>query len=153
MRKILIGTVGLIFAATGAVFAASSMELANSQLQVKTANGNSYVSGGFGVDERENLRAISKDENLELSFALQNKEYLGGANVIIKDSKGRDVLQAVSDGPLFFAQLPEGTYTLEATTSRKTLKQVVHVPAKEQARVYFAWRSVDEPATQAMAQQ
>ena len=153
MKKILLGTVGLFFAATGPVFAGSSMELADSQFQVKTANAISYVSGGFGVDEREDLRAISKGDNLELSFALQNKEYLGGANVIIKDSRGRDVLQAVSDGPLFFAQLPEGTYTIEATTTGKTLKQVVHVPAKGQARAYFAWRSVDELATQALAQQ
>lgn len=152
MKKILIGTVGLFFAATGSAFAGSSMELADSQLHLKTANGIPYVSGGFGVDEREHLRAMSKDDNLELSFALQNKEYLGGANVIIKDSKGRDVLRAVSDGPLFFAQLPEGTYTVEATASGKTLKQVVHVPAKGQARVYFAWRSVEEPATQALAQ-
>lgn len=151
MKKILIGTVGLFFAAAGPVFAGSSMELADSQLQVKTANGIPYVSGGFGVDERENLRAMSKDDNLELSFALQNKEYLGGANVLIKDSRGRDVLRAVSDGPLFFAELAEGTYTVEATTSGKTLKQAVHVPAKGQARVYFAWRS-EEPASQAIAQ-
>ena len=151
MKKILIGTVGLFFAAAGPVFAASSMELADSQLQVKTANGIPYVSGGFGVEERENLRAMSKDDNLELSIALQNKHYLGGANVLIKDSRGRDVLRAVSDGPLFLAQLPEGTYTVEATTSGKTLKQAVHVPAKGQARVYFAWRS-EEPASQAIAQ-
>jgi hypothetical protein len=153
MKKILRGTVGLFFAATGPVFAGSSMEVADSQFQVKNANGIPYVSGGFGIDDRENLRAMSKDDNLELSFALQNKKYLGGANVIIKDSRGRDVLQAVSDGPLFFAQLPEGTYTVEATTNGKTLKQVVHVPAKGQARVYFAWRSVEESATQALAQQ
>lgn len=152
MKKIMVGTVGLFLAAAGPVFAGSSMELADSQLQVKTANGIPYVSGGFGVDERENLRAMSKDDNLELSFALQNKEYLGGADVLIKDSKGRDVLQAVSDGPLFFAQLPQGTYTVEATISGKTLKQIAQVPAKGQARVYFAWRSVEERVPQAMAQ-
>ena len=129
------------------------MGIADLQPQVKSASGIPYVSGGFGVEERENLRAMSKDDNLELSFALQNKHYLGGANVLIKDSRGRDVLEAVSDGPLFFAQLPEGTYTVEATTSGKTLKQIVHVPDKGQARVYFAWTSVEEPATQAMAQQ
>ena len=51
-----------------------------------TDNGIPYVSGGFGMDERENLRAMSKDDNLELSFAAQNENYLGGAKIFIKKS-------------------------------------------------------------------
>jgi hypothetical protein len=126
--------------------------VAAEELAVKTSNGVSYLSGGFGTDERERLRSITKGDNLELSFALQNKEYLGGANILIKDGKGNNVLEAVSDGPLFVVNLPEGTYTVEATAMGKTVKQAVHVPSKGHARLYFTWNSADKATTQAMAQ-
>jgi hypothetical protein len=151
MKKILIQTVGLFLFAAAPVFAGSPTE---SQLQVKTDKGIPYVSGGFGVDERENLRAMSKGDNLELSFALQNKDYLGGAAIAIKDRNGKEILEAVSDGPLFFAKLPAGTYTVEATAMGKTLEQVAHVPAKGQTQIHFAWKELKrETATQTLANQ
>src|SRR5919106_3591251 len=143
MKKILMGTVGLLFA-VGPLFAGSATEFPDSQLQVTTANGIPYVSGGFGLGERENLRAMSKDDNLELSFALQNKNYLGGAEVLIKDRNGKEVLHTVSDGPLFFAKLPKGTYTTEATAMGQTLEQVAHVPSKGQTQLHFAWKESKE---------
>jgi hypothetical protein len=123
--------------------------VAAEELTVKTPNGLSYLSGGFGEDERERLRSITVGDNLELSFALQSNEYVGGANVLIKDAKGNNVLEAVSGGPLFLVDLPAGSYTVEATAMGKTLKQAVHVPSKGHARVYFAWNAA---TTQAMAQ-
>lgn len=125
--------------------------VAAEELTVKTSNGFSYLSGGFGEDERERLRNIAGD-NLELSFALQNKNYLGGANVLIKDARGNNVLEAISEGPLFLVDLPAGSYTVEATAMGKTLKQAVHVPSKGHAQVYFAWNEGGEATTQAMAQ-
>jgi hypothetical protein len=154
MKKILIRTVGLFLFAAAPVFAGSSTESLDSRLQVKTDNGIPYVSGGFGVDERENLRAMSKGDNLELSFALQNKDYLGGAEIAIKDRNGKEILEAVSDGPLFFTKLPAGTYTVEATAMGKTLEQVAHVPAKGQTQIHFAWKELKrETAKQTWANQ
>jgi hypothetical protein len=126
--------------------------VAAEELTVKTSNGFSYLSGGFGEDERERLRSITLGDNLELSFALQSNEYVGGANVLIKDAKGNNVLEAVSAGPLFLVDLPAGSYSVEATAMGKTLKQAVHVPSKGHARVYFAWNAGGEATTQAMAQ-
>lgn len=126
--------------------------VAAEELTAKTSNGVSYLSGGFGEDERERLRSIAVGDNLELSFALQNKEYLGGANVLIKDARGNNVLEAISEGPLFLVDLPAGSYTVEATAMGKTLKQAVHVPSKGHAQVYFAWNEGGEATTQAMAQ-
>jgi hypothetical protein len=126
--------------------------VAAEELTVKTSNGFSYLSGGFGEDERERLRSITVGDNLELSFALQSKEYLAGANVLIKDAKGNNVLEAISEGPLFLVDLPAGSYTVEATAMGKTLKQAVHVPSQGHARVYFAWNTGGEATTQAMAQ-
>ena len=78
--------------------------------------------------------------NLQLSFALQSGDYLGGANVEIRDSRGKTVFEGVADGPLFFAKLPSGKYTIEATAAGKTIAPVAQTPAKGQTHVYFAWR-------------
>jgi hypothetical protein len=139
MNKIMIGTFGLfLFAAP--VLAGASTEIADSRLQVKEYNGVPYVSGGFGVEERDQLGAIRNGYNLQLSFALQSGNYLGGANVEIRDSRGKTVFEGVSDGPLFFAKLPPGKYTIDATAVGKTIAQVAQAPAKGQTHVYFAWR-------------
>lgn len=143
MKKIVIGTVGLFLFAVEPVFPGFSSEFPESQPQVKSYNGIPYVSGGIGIEERESVWALGKEDNLVLSFALQNKEYLGGAKVLIKDGKGKKVLQAESDGPLFFAKLPAGNYTVEATAMRKTLGQVAHISPKERTRVYFTWKESD----------
>jgi len=152
MKKIIFPVIAS-FVVLGGLTASNFVSgVAAEELTAKTSNGVSYLSGGFGEDERERLRNIAGGDNLELSFALQNKEYLGGANVLIKDAKGNNVLEAVSGGPLFLVDLPTGSYTVEATAMGKTLKQAVHVTSKGHARVYFAWNSVGEATTQAMAQ-
>ena len=139
MNKIVVGTVGLFLLGGSPVFA-NSLTDSGSEPEVQTSNGIPYVSGGFGLEERAELRAIGKTDNLELSFAQQNKDYIGGAEVLIKDKNGTEVLEAVSDGPLLFARLPEGVYIVEATAMGKTLEQTVHVPSKGQARLYFTWK-------------
>jgi len=143
MKNVGIATVSLVLLTGAPVFAAPSNDLPD-QPQAQIADGIQYLSGGFGVDERQTLQQEAKGDNLELSFALLNKRYLGGANLIIKDSKGTNVFEGASEGPLFYAKLPEGKYTVAATAEGKTLTQVVHVPAKGQARVFFAWPSADE---------
>jgi hypothetical protein len=151
MNKVVVGTVGLFLLGASPVFA-NSLTDSGSQPEVQTHNGIPYVSGGFGLEERAELRAIGKKDNLELSFALQNKDYLGGAGVLIKDRNGKEILKAVSGGPLFFAKLPEGTYTVEATAMGKTLEQVAYVPAKGQTQIHFAWKeSKHEKARQTLA--
>ena len=147
MKRIMIATVGLFLFASGPASVVFSNEVADSELQAKTDNGIPYVSGGFGVEERESLRAMAKGDNLELSFALQNGSYLGGANVLIKDDQGKKILETVSDGPLFFTRLRPGKYTIDATAMGKTLEQVAQVPSKGQMHVSFAWKESQEQAS------
>jgi hypothetical protein len=151
MNKIAIGSVGLFLLGASPVFA-NSVTDSVLQPEVQTYNGIPYMSGGFGLEERAELRAMSKSDNLELSFALKNKDYLSGADLLIKDDQGKDILKAVSDGPLFFTKLPAGKYTIEATAEGRTEEQVAQVPAKGQTRIYFAWRESNQrPATQSLA--
>lgn len=151
MNKIAIGSVGLFLLGASPVLA-NSVTDSVLQPEVQTYNGIPYMSGGFGLEERAELRAMSKSDNLELSFALKNKDYLSGADVLVKNDQGKDILKAVSDGPLFFTKLPAGKYTIEATAEGQTKEQVAQVPAKGQTRIYFAWRESNQrPATQTLA--
>ena len=103
-----------------------------------------YISGGIGIDERSALRAMAETDNLEMSFALQDKEYLGGAKVLIKDNTDRVVLDATSDGPLLYAKLPQGAYTIMATANGTTQFRKVTIPEKGKAMVYFAWKEANQ---------
>jgi hypothetical protein len=138
MNQIVVGTVGLFLLSASPVFA-NSLTDSVSQPDVQTYNGIPYLSGGIGLEERAQLRTIGKVDNLQLSFALQNKDYIAGAEVLIKDQNGAEVLEAISNGPLLFAKLPEGLYTVKATAMGKTLEQTIHVPLRGQARLYFVW--------------
>ena len=89
MNKIVVGTVGLFLLGASPVFA-NSLTDSGSEPEVQTSNGIPYVSGGFGLSERTELRGIGKTDNLELSFAPQNKDYIGGAEVRIKDKNGTE---------------------------------------------------------------
>jgi hypothetical protein len=99
-----------------------------------------YISGGVGMDERAALREMTVKDNLKLSFALRNRDYLSGVNVVIVDQHGNKILEATSDGPWLFTSLPEGTYTIRATAMGETLEQEAHVTAKGQTPLYFVWR-------------
>jgi hypothetical protein len=146
MNKLKSGTFGLLLLAATPVIAGASVD---SQPEVKDYKGIPYVSGGFGINERQQLQTMANGDNLMLSFALQNRSYLGGANVVIKDSKGNIVLETVADGPLFYAKLPPGKYTIDATATGKTLEQVTDVPARGQKHIYFAWNETEKQASSA----
>ena len=102
------------------------------------------MSGGFGPDEGKSARAMSDTDNLQLRFALQNGNYLGGAHVLIQDDKGKRILEAISDGPLFFTKLPTGNYTVAATALGKTVNRTAHLSSKGQVQLYFIWKIDDE---------
>src|SRR5713226_3356504 len=108
--------------------------------QIQTYTGIPYLSGGIGLDEREALRFLAKEYNLQLSFALKKGNYLSDIEVLIADDRGMTVLAAVSQGPWFFTKLPAGTYRIRAKTLGESLEQMVHVPQQGHARFSFLWK-------------
>jgi hypothetical protein len=141
MKTFTIGIIGSCILAAGT--AKAGMESSDEYLHVQKFENIPYVSGGVGVEERDRLKSVAADENLALSFALKNGHYLGGAEVLIKDGKGKELLIANSEGPLFFAKLPAGRYVVEATAMGKTITRPVNVSANGQAHIFFAWAGSD----------
>lgn len=142
MKVFTIGLVGGCLLAAGATRAA---ELGSSgdYLQEQRAENITYVSGGISIEERNQLKSMAAGGNLELSFALTNGHYLGGAEVSVKDSNGKELFETVTDGPLLFTKLPAGRYVIEATAMGKTITRAVNVSVDRQAHIFFAWTGRD----------
>ncbi|MFZ1640467.1 MAG: carboxypeptidase-like regulatory domain-containing protein [Candidatus Contendobacter sp.] len=109
-------------------------------LQIQTDQGIRYVSGGIGLSERDELRALSGQFNLQLMFAMQGSgDYLADIQVRILDSRGAAILNATSQGPYFLVQLPAGSYIVEVSALGQTQRQQARVGAR-QSQLNFYWR-------------
>ena len=85
-----------------------------------TENGITYVSGGIGEGQAQAMMGMRKDYNLQLTFAMKGTgEYLADVKVNIQDAKGKEILETVSSGPLFYAKLPQGRYKVTAEFNGK----------------------------------
>lgn len=81
----------------------------------KTDQGTEYITGGVGIDERDEMKVAAENYHLSLIFANAKGEYLSAVAVKIKDSKGKLMLDAFSDGPWLFVKTAPGTYRVSAT--------------------------------------
>ena len=107
--------------------------------QAKMYQGIPYISGGAGVEERDQLQTQSREYNVKLTFAIKEGNYLSDIPVTIVDNQGRKVLEAVAEGPLFYTKLPPGTYKVIAQADGKTHEQTVQVNQQRLAQVQFSW--------------
>ena len=100
-----------------------------------------YLSGGIGVDERQELLDKEKDYNLKIITAEASGDYVGDVRVVIESvGKGR-VLEATMEGPILLARLAPGTYTIRATLDGKTLTKSVTISAEGLRQVDFRWNA------------
>lgn len=112
---------------------------AAAEVVVHTENGVSYVSGGVGDEELKALNAMSARFNLKLTLALKTGEFVSDATVRIQDSHRETVVDTVADGPVLFAQLKPGSYTVTCTLGGKELQQTAHVTDRTQQHLLFSW--------------
>jgi hypothetical protein len=97
------------------------------------------ISGGIGLDARDELAAKAREYNLKLVFALSSREYVSDVDVEITNSAGRTVASHRTQGPWMYAKLPPGDYTVRATFNASTLTKKVSVGQQGQKVVNFLW--------------
>ncbi len=131
-------TGGAIFVAA-VVLAAPLIRAA--AVEIQSQNGVTYTSGGVGDDEQKALNAMSDRFNLRLTLALKSGLFVSDATVRIQDAQGTTLVDTVADGPLVFAQLKPGTYTVRCTLDGKELTQTAQVTDKGQRHLAFRWSS------------
>jgi hypothetical protein len=99
------------------------------------ATGIRHLSGGVGMGAREQLAQEARGFGLKLVFAEPNGDYLADVPVVIEDNHGNAMLQATSEGPWFYAELPPGRYTVVTQQSGKQYTRSVEVPKRGQKEV------------------
>lgn len=108
---------------------------------VTAASGVTYVTGGAGTEAVDRLRAMEKDFNLKLVFALNNGEYLADVDVSVVDGANHVMLNALSEGPWLLARLPAGNYQVSANYHGSVEHRAVAVGATTLRTVDFRWPS------------
>lgn len=99
-----------------------------------------YISGGIGEDERASLEAARDYFNLRLAFAARGSgEYLAAVRVRIADEKGVELLEADCDGPLFYAKLAPGTYSVTAAYGDEAQTRTVRIGEKGAVEHVLYW--------------
>jgi len=118
----------LFFAAMLAASAAADERLA------------AYISGGIGEEERASMEASRDYFNLRLAFAARGSgEYLSSVRVRIADLNGGELLDTVTDGPLFYARLAPGTYRVTAAYGDEPQERRVRIGGAGAADLVLYW--------------
>ena len=97
------------------------------------------VSGGVSLNARDAMRTQERDANVKLVFALNTGNYVSDVQVKVVDSKGKAVIDDVSNGPWLLAKLPPGSYTATATYNGKPLTQKFSVGKSGLRTTQFRW--------------
>lgn len=106
-----------------------------------------YVTGGISADEVSQFKARAKEFLLEIVFVQKTnpeeserpEEYLAEVQLQILDNKGNVVVETLTEGPFFLADLPFGSYQIIADHDGVIRKNVVKIAAKKHQRIVFLW--------------
>lgn len=97
-----------------------------------------YVTGGVGSEERSALEATQRDYNFRLMSANTEGGLVGDTNIVIRDTKGNEILRTTA-GPIFYAELPNGKYTLEANSDGQVKQKTFSVGQAKPATIHLSW--------------
>jgi hypothetical protein len=97
-------------------------------------------SGAVGLEDRARMMRAYADYNLHLAFANTRGEFLAGVRLAIRDADGAVVWRAFSEGPYYFARLPEGKYEVTAEFGGRSHARWINVGASPGPMHYFHWK-------------
>jgi hypothetical protein len=98
-----------------------------------------YITGGVGDEERNALEAQAQYYNLKITNADKTGHYAADTNVTIQSKNGREMLSANDTGPLLYAKLPPGEYTITATNGDQRRVEKINVSATKSKDVELVW--------------
>lgn len=98
-----------------------------------------YISGGIGLGEQHALESQAKHYDLAITNADKAGAFTTGTRLVITAKDGRDVLRVAATGPLFYAKLPPGDYTIRAVNNGQSRKRTVKVASGATTDVHLIW--------------
>ncbi len=109
-----------------------------SSAEIPSPEVGSFISGGIGLDERQDMYANRDQYNLRLSFAQTTGAYLSGVDVSIEPLAAKDsAIQCFDAGPLLYLRLIPGKYRVSAAFEGKTQVLTLNVGLSILERVLF----------------
>jgi hypothetical protein len=82
----------------------------------------------------------AKEFNVKLVFAAKSGAFVSGVSLVIADAKGAEIAKLVTEGPWFYIQLPQGSFSITATFRGRS-KQVkgLRVIQRKNIQQGFVW--------------
>ncbi len=101
--------------------------------------GLTYVTGGIGDEERMAMDDMRHNYNLRITNAARDGAFAGDTRLSIYDGRGQQ-LSSVDAGPLFYAEVPPGKYTIVAVNDENMeKKKTVRVSRNKASEVTLVW--------------
>ena len=111
---------------------------------VQTQGDVRFVSGGIGLGERLDLAAMHAEFNVFMTFAVKRAgNFIADVAVRVENADGQVLLDAVSQGPWFYARLAPGRYRLHARYAGVAQAREFRVRAGRHTELTLYW---DDPA-------
>ena len=108
-------------------------------LSPQSYEGIPFVSGGVGLEEREQITRLGREYNLKLLFAERGGDYLGDVKIVVAKPQGKTVLEATADGPVCLARLPQGNYRVSVSANGQEQVRTARISANGQQALTFRW--------------
>ena len=130
-----------LFAVGSGVIAPSIAADTLAPMEARQYGAVSFISGGVGDDERQQIEKLFPNYPLQLLFTNKGSpnEYLSDVKVQIKDQNGKLVLDTVAQGPFLLAKMPAGRYAISADNEGMVKQQNVQITGAGSQRVMFVW--------------
>ena len=107
----------------------------------------SYLSGGIGDDEKEQMESAKHNFNLRIINADKMGRFSGDSRIIIRDIH-RTVLLDTTSGPMFYANLPAGRYQIEGISGDQHIEKTIMVTKENPTQIRFMWPEESESISQ-----
>ncbi len=134
MMKLMRSMMVLLLAGTGGGFS----QIAAAELEIHRTQSARYVSGGVTPEEVKEMQKIAPRFPIQLYFRVEgNDAPVTGVNVTVRDVQGDTVLQAQSEGPMFFVDTTSGRYTIDAEYAGETLSETKDQTGRRYLRIKF----------------
>lgn len=102
-----------------------------------------FLTGGVGEDERLALQDARANYNVHIMISSKDGAFISGTSIVITDRKGNEVL-ATEAGPLLYATLPNGKYTLAAEFLGIEQTKTLYVQHNKSNDVHLIWDVANE---------
>jgi hypothetical protein len=123
----LIAALAVAGVVTAASASAQMIQSPSVTIETHRAGAIEYITGGVGEQERAAMRSIGNDYNLKVVTAAPSGNLLNVVDLTVADTSGTPILNAQTEGPLFYAKLPEGQYNVIAKVDGRTFQAPVRV--------------------------